>query len=351
MKLAMSFRWFVGGVLCAIGVSAAEIAPSAATTQAAPMSAVAATETSPADGIATTASTPSTVATAIPAEAPPKVPVDPYTQEIETWRTQRLQQLTRPDGWLSLIGLHFLAAGENSVGTAPDNSVVLSKGPAHLGTFTLQPNGIVRVTFNPATEAQVDGHTLLSTVLRDDIHGRSTVVTAGTISVMVIDRDGKKALRVKDSEANLRSHFLGIDYFPIDPSWRIEAQWVPFEKPREVPIRNILGNVSNALVLGKAVFTRDGHTYELLPIQEDPDGLLFFVISDQTSGNETYEAARFLYAAPAVDGKVILDFNKAQNPPCAFTAFATCPLPPKENQLSLSVTAGEKKYRGHGASP
>ena len=280
-----------------------------------------------------------------------EVPPDAHTQEIETWRAQRVAALTKPDGWLSLVGLHFLKEGENKVGTAADNTVVLASGPAHLGVFTLGENGIVKVMFNPGSETQVDGQSVLAATLRDDRRGHATIVTNGTMRLYVIDRDGKKALRVKDSEAPTRKHFLGLDYFPIDPSWRIEAQWVAFDKPKEVPITNILGNVSPALILGKAVFTKDGHTYELLPIQEDPDGLLFFVISDKTSGDQTYEAARFLYAAPPVDGKVLLDFNKAQNPPCAFTPYATCPLPPKENRLPLAITAGEKKYRGHSANP
>jgi uncharacterized protein (DUF1684 family) len=275
---------------------------------------------------------------------------DAYTQEIEAWRAHRLQQLTKADGWLTLIGLHFLQPGENSAGTAADNAVVLAKGPAHLGTFTLAADGRVRGVFNPGTEVQVGGQTVLSADLRDDKHGPPTLVSVGEVSLLVIDRDGRKALRVRDSAAESRTHFPGLDYFPIDPSWRIEAQWVPFDKPREVPIRNILGNVSPALILGKAVFTRQGQTCELLPIQEGPDEVLFFVISDLTSGSQTYAAARFLYAAPPVDGKVVLDFNKAQNPPCAFTPFATCPLPPKENQLKLAVTAGEK-FHGHGVSP
>ena len=285
------------------------------------------------------------------AELAPAVVADPCTQEIEAWRTHRLQQLTKPDGWLTLVGLHFLKPGENTVGTAPDNAVVLAKGPKHLGAIILEKEGRVRAVFDPGVAVQVDGLSVLSTDLRDDSRSAPTQITTGTVSLFVINRDGRKALRVKDSEAETRTHFLGLDYFPIDPSWRIEADWVPFEKPREVPIHNILGSVSPALILGKAVFKRDGHTYELLPIQEDPDGLLFFVISYLTSGDETYAAARFLYAAPPTDGKVILDFNKAQNPPCAFTPFATCPLPPKENQLNLAVKAGEKKYRGHGVSP
>ncbi len=276
---------------------------------------------------------------------------DAYTQEIQAWQAQRLQTLTKPDGWLTLIGLHFLKPGENTVGAASDNAVVLAKGPAHLGAFTLEQNGMVRAAFNTGIEARVEGQLRLAANLRDDTHGKPTMVTVGTVSMYVIDRDGKKALRVKDSEAESRKHFLGLDYFPIDPSWRIEAEWVPFEKPKEIPIRNILGNVSPAMILGKAVFTRDGHTYELLPIQEDPDAPLFFIISDQTSGDQTYAAARFLYADHPGEGKVILDFNKAQNPPCAFTPFATCPLPPKENQLPFAVTAGEKNYRGHGVSP
>jgi uncharacterized protein (DUF1684 family) len=219
-----------------------------------------------------------------------------------------------------------------------------------LGTFTLATDGRVKGAFNPGITVQVGGQAVLSADLRDDKPGPPTLVTVGEVSLMVIDRDGKKALRVKDSAAESRTKFPGIDYFPIDPGWRIEAQWVPFDQPREVPIRNVLGHVSSALILGKAVFERDGHTCELLPIQEAPDETLFFVISDLTSGTSTYAAARFLYTAPPVDGKVVLDFNRAQNPPCAFTPFATCPLPPPENQLKLAITAGEK-FQGHGVSP
>ena len=153
-------------------------------------------------------------------------------------------------------------------------------------------------------------------------------------------------LRVKDSASDRRKHFTGLDYFPLDPAWRIEAQWVSFDPVRQVNITNVLGQVSPAPVPGKAVFTREGRTFELLAIDEGADEPLFFVLSDQTSGAETYAASRFLYAERPKDGKIVLDFNRAENPPCAFTPFATCPLPPKENQLALRVTAGEKVYRG-----
>ena len=152
-------------------------------------------------------------------------------------------------------------------------------------------------------------------------------------------------LRVKDSTSERLKNFAGLDYFPIDPSWRIEAEWVKFDPPHQVNITNMIGQTSPAPVPGKAVFTREGHTFELLPIDEGGDDL-FFVITDLTAGEETYEACRFVYAAAPKDGKVILDFNRAQNPPCAFTPFATCPLPPKENRMNIRVPAGEMNYRG-----
>ena len=269
-----------------------------------------------------------------------------YLKELETWRAQRVAQLTTPDGWLSLIGLHFMKDGDNTVGSAKDNDVVLAKGPAHLGTVTVAADGRVNVMLAAAADARIDGKPVLAGELRWSGPGRPSLVSAGTVSFFVIERGGKKALRVKDSESERRTHFLGLDSFPADPAWRIEAQWVEFDDPRQIPITNILGQVSPAIVHGKAVFERDGQKFELLPIDEGPGEPLFFVMSDATSGRETYGAARFLYADAPVDGKVVLDFNRAQNPPCAFTPFATCPLPPKENRLPFAVTAGEKNYRG-----
>jgi uncharacterized protein len=269
-----------------------------------------------------------------------------YAKEIETWRAERVQRLTTPDGWLTLIGLHFLQTGDNTLGTAGDNTIVLAKGPAHLGTITLAPDGRVSVALTPGSDARINGRAVLAANLFFGSDSKPTVVSFSTVSFFVIERGGKRALRVKDSAADRRTHFAGIDYFPIDPAWRIAASWVPFEQPREIPIANVLGQVSPAIVAGKAVFEHEGKVYELLPIEDEPGGSLFFVIADATSGKETYAAARFLYADPPVDGKVVLDFNRAQNPPCAFTPFATCPLPPKENKLPFAVTAGEKNYRG-----
>lgn len=278
--------------------------------------------------------------------APATAGDDAYAKEIETARTGRVVRLTAADGWLTLIGLHFLQHGENTIGSAADNTVVLAHGPAHLGKLTLADNGGINLTLAPDADARVDGRAVLAAELAYRGDGKPTVVSAGTMSFFVIERGGKTALRVKDSAAERRTHFLGLDYFPTDPAWRIEARWVAFDQPREISVANVLGQVSPALVAGKAVFEHDGKTYELLPIEDGDGGPLFFVISDRTSGKETYAAARFLYAEPPVDGKLVLDFNLALNPPCAFTPFATCPLPPAENRLPFAVTAGEKRYRG-----
>jgi uncharacterized protein (DUF1684 family) len=275
---------------------------------------------------------------------------DAYQQSIEKWRAGRLARLTAPEGWLSLIGLEWLQEGANRVGSAPDNDIVLQAGPAHLGVVTLDKAGQLHIALADGSGATVDGKPVHEAALVDDAHvtGKATPTTVafGTASFYVIDREGSKALRVKDTTAATREHFLGIDYFPIDPSWHIVADWVPFNPPHDLQMGSVIGTIDTVKVPGKAVFQRDGHTYELLPYQEEPGGDLFFVLADRTSGHETYGAARFLYAALPVNGKVVLDFNQAYNPPCAFTSFATCPLAPPENRLDLRITAGEKKYRG-----
>ncbi|MDQ7997805.1 MAG: DUF1684 domain-containing protein [Luteibacter sp.] len=275
---------------------------------------------------------------------------DAYTAAVEKVRASRLETLKAPAGWLSLIGLEWLQPGANRVGSAADNDIVLKAGPAHLGVVTLDDTGNVTLEVARGSGVLVDGREVQRATLVDDggNGGKATEVRFGSANFFVIARDGKKALRVKDEKAETRTHFVGLDYFPVDPSWRVEAEWVPFDPPHEIEIGSVLGTIDKEKVPGKAVFTRDGHTYELFPIQEEPDSL-FFVFADRTSGKETYGAARFLDTPLAKDGKLVLDFNEARNPPCAFTPYATCPLAPPENRLDVRVTAGEKKYAGgHG---
>ncbi len=274
-----------------------------------------------------------------------KAPAD-YTKQIETWRAQRVERLKSPNGWLSLIGLHWLKDGRNTVGSAKDNDVVLAKGPAHLGAVVLK-DGKATIELDAKADATIDGGKSKSAVLLDDSHEKPTTVAFGTASFYLIDRNGKKGLRVKDSDAQTRKDFVGIDNYPIAPSWRIEAKWEAYQPPHTLDVPTVLGTVDKMPVPGKAVFERDGKKYELLPVLEEKDAKeLFFIFADRTSGKETYGAGRFLYADMPKDGKVVIDFNKAYNPPCAFTPHATCPLAPPENRLDLTIQAGEKKYRG-----
>lgn len=272
---------------------------------------------------------------------------DDLKTSVEKARAERLAALTAPDGWLSLIGLEWLQPGANRIGSAADNDIVLKAGPAHLGTITLDDSGNATIELSKNSGALVDGREVERATLVDDAPGhKPTEVRFGSAQFFVIARDGRKALRVKDEKAETRTHFLGLDYFPIDSSWRVVADWVPFDPPHELEIGSVLGTIDKEKVPGKAVFNRDGQTFELYPIQEEPNSL-FFVFGDRTSGKETYGAARFLDTPLAKDGKLVLDFNQARNPPCAFTPYATCPLAPPENRLDVRITAGEKNYRGH----
>ncbi len=277
--------------------------------------------------------------------------IDSYQHSIEQWRSGRVERLTAPTGWLSLIGLEWLKDGANRIGSAADNDIVLKAGPAHLGVVTLAPDGGMRIALAPHSGATIDGKAVADAALIDDAHASAdaapTTVAFGSASFYVIDRDGRKGLRVKDSDAPRRKHFVGIDSFAVDPSWQIEATWVPATPGETLEMGSVIGTIDKYPVPGKLEFTRDGKHYEILPVIEEPgDAQYFIVFADRTSGKETYGAARFLYIDPPQDGKVVLDFNKAYNPPCAFTAFATCPLAPPENRLDLRVTAGEKKYAG-----
>lgn len=271
---------------------------------------------------------------------------DAYTKSIEEWRAGRVARLTTPDGWLTLVGRHLLAPGDNSVGTAEDNSIKLAVGPPYLATVTLTPDKHVMLLPAPASRLEVDGVPTQDKVELLYAGEKPTRVTFGTANFHVMPRGESLYLRVRDREASSLAKFAGLDYFPVDPAWRIEAEWVPFDPVKQVNITNMIGITEPAPIPGKAVFTFQGHRVELLPIDEGED--LFFVLTDLTAGEETYEASRFLYAPKPKPGQrtVVLDFNRLQNPPCAFTAFATCPLPPKENRLPFRVPAGEKKYRG-----
>ena len=271
------------------------------------------------------------------------LPAD-YPQTITTARAERVKQLTTPNGWLTLIGRHLISSGINTVGSAPDNSIILAAGPPYLGTVTLH-EGTVTLTPAPSALLTINDQRIQQPTELIYKGKTPTVVVFGSVNFYVMLRGDSLFLRVKDREADRLKNFAGLDYFSLDPTWRLEATWIPFDPPHQVNITNMIGQTTTTPVPGKAVFTRDGRTFELFPIDEG-GAELFFVITDLTAGQETYGACRFLSAALPQNGKIILDFNQAENPPCAFTPFATCPLPPKENRLPIRVTAGEKNYRG-----
>lgn len=270
-----------------------------------------------------------------------------YRKEIETWRNARLERLKSPYGWPSLVGLEWLKEGANTVGSAKDNTIVIAKAPAHLGTITLHA-GKASIVLDPNANATIDDAKKASADLADDGQAKPTMVAFDTVKFYFVIRGDKYGLRIKDSEAATRKQIIasGIENFDIDPGWRVEAKWEAYTPAHEVEGVNIIGQTEKYVIPGAATFTHDGKTFKVEPMLENPgDKELFLVFADRTSGKETYGAARFLYADMPKDGKVVLDFNKAYNPPCAFTPYATCPLPTPQNRLDVRVTAGEKKWR------
>ena len=258
--------------------------------------------------------------------------------EWDQWRSQRRARLLTDDGWLTQVGLFWLHDGANDV--------PLPAHPPINARFILQ-NG--RVTLEPEARLGVKS----SSVLRDDTDPAGpTVIRAGTLSFMAIKRGDVKGdhfgIRVKDSASEGRKNFKGLDYFSYDPAFRVTAHFEPYNPPRKIAITNVLGMTSDEVSPGALVFKLRGKTYRIDPILEQGEKDLFIIFKDATSGKETYGAARYLYAHPPdAQGNTIVDFNRSYNPPCVFTPYATCPLPPPQNRLPIRVEAGEKKYAGH----
>ena len=268
-------------------------------------------------------------------------------RQVESARARRAERLKAPTGWLTLVGLDWLNDGKNTLGSAADNNIVLAKAPAHLGSITLA-KGKATLALDASASATIDGAKKSSAELLDDGHDKPTTVAFSSVSFYLVQRGDKFGLTRQGQRRPIRARiFWASTFFDIDPSWRVEAQWEAYNPPHEIQEPNILGQMDKVIVPGAAVFERGGKTYRVEPVIETPgDTKLFLVFADRTSGRESYGAARFLYTEAPKDGKVVLDFNLAYNPPCAFTPYATCPLPTQQNRLDLRVTAGEKKYRG-----
>lgn len=276
-----------------------------------------------------------------------------YRQEIEKWRQERIDGLKKEDGWLTLVGLYWLKRGANRFGSDPGLPVILPKGkaPAFAGNLALQQDPdpkktTVTLTVQPGVPLTADGKPVTGPLaLKADASGKPTLLRLGSLEFYLIQRQEKMGVRIKDKQSPLRASFKGLDNYPIQPRWRVVARFEPY-KDKKIAIANIVGQVSQEISPGAVVFDWKGKTYRIDALQGGEDGSLFLVFGDQTNGKETYGAGRFLDTGPPKDGKVVVDFNTAYNPPCAFTAFATCPLPPAENKLALKVEAGEKKFAG-----
>lgn len=278
-----------------------------------------------------------------------------WQRDLAAWRDQHVADLLKPDGWLSLAGLAWLQPGDNSFGSAADNKIQLPAGnPSHLGVLHLEGE---TVTLVPPREGFPEGFLVAGTPakpqpLRADLDKdkNNPHLTIGTLNMFVVRREARFALRIKDSKSPTLTAFHGLKWYEPNASYRVTARWIPYDPPKSVTLVTLVGTKYDEPVPGSAEFTLSGKTFRIEPVLEDPDeAKLFFILRDTTSKTATYPACRFLYTGfptngLAKEGELVLDFNHLENPPCSYTPFATCPLPPPPNRLPIALPAGEKRY-------
>ena len=264
-----------------------------------------------------------------------------YRDEIQQWRATYEAKLKQDNGWLSLAGLFWLKEGENTFGTGSGNRIVLPEGaaPEMAGAFIFH-GGQTKLRVDPGAPALLNGQAVRSeTALKPDSSGDPDRITLGRLSMIVIKRGERYAIRLWDAQNPARLGFHGSRWFPVNESYRVTAQYTSYPQPRMINIANILGDTVPTPSPGFVTFKLNGTPCRLEPVLEGDH--LFFILKDATSGRQTYPAGRFLYTPLPTGSTLVLDFNKAENPPCAFTPYATCPLPPKQNHLPVADEAGE----------
>lgn len=278
-----------------------------------------------------------------------------FEQELKGWRAQHVAELLKPAGWLSLTGLEWLKPGDNTFGTAADNKIRLAgNGAAHMGILRLDGSNVQLLP--PAggfpSDLQIADAPPRTQILavEADTDRNAPHITSGTLNMYVIRRADRYALRVKDSKSPTLVTFHGLNWFPPDMKYRVTAKWIPYSPPKSITLATLAGTTYSQPVPGAAEFVLDGKTYRLEPVLEDPAApQLFFILKDTTSAKTTYHACRFLYTVLPTHGldkpgELVLDLNRLENPPCAYTQFATCPLPPPQNRLAIALPVGEKRY-------
>lgn len=269
-----------------------------------------------------------------------------YIAEIKTWHKRRIENLKKENGWLNLVGLYWLKEGENTFGSDKGNDIIFpSKAPSFIGKFFLK-DSTVKLEINDGIDVISNGKKIKSLELKNDMQGKPTILEYNSLRWFVIKRGNKYGIRLRDLESDLVKNFKGIETFPVNEDWKIEAKFEPYIPPKKIFVPNVLGMIEEENSPGALLFNKDGKEFRLDVLDEGDS--YFLIFADETSGKETYGAGRFLYVnKPDSTEKIFIDFNKAYNPPCAFTKYATCPLPPKQNYLKLRITAGEKKYGNH----
>lgn len=268
-----------------------------------------------------------------------------YVKAVEKWRSDAEASLKKETGWLTVAGLFWLKEGINTVGAGENFDVRLTDNfkRGKFGEIDFK-NGAATLKVESGVEAQSDGKSISAPVdLVSDEKEKPTEIRTGSQTFYLIRREDRFGIRLKDSNSEARRNFKGRHWFPIDESSRVTARFEAFPEPKEVMIPNVLGGNFKMKSPGLLKFTAKGKECSLQPVTED-DGTLFIIFSDMSNRNETYKSGRFLYADKPVNGEAVLDFNKAENPPCAFTPYATCPLPPPQNKLEIEIKAGEKRY-------
>jgi uncharacterized protein (DUF1684 family) len=266
------------------------------------------------------------------------------------WHATRHESIGGTNGWATLAGLHWLREGTNNAGTEPHGDIIFpaGRGPVRAGVF-VRTGKSVQFIAAPDVAAQEDGQPVTQAALQSDEAGKPSVLELGGLRMFVIVRGERVGLRVKDPLAPTRLSFHGLDYFPYDARFRVEARFESYQPPKRIPFADVTGVTTDEPCPGALVFKLDGRELRLDALEDKEAGDLFLIFRDATSGTSTYGSGRYLHAPmPDAQGRVVLDFNFAYNPPCAFTDFATCQLPPRQNWLPIMLEVGEKRYRdGH----
>jgi uncharacterized protein (DUF1684 family) len=267
-----------------------------------------------------------------------------YVKTVEKWRSDHESDLKKETGWLTVAGLFWLKEGINTVGAGENFDVRLTDNfkQGKFGVIEFK-NGVAVLKVEKGVEAQSDSKSISTIDLVSDEKGKPTQIRTGSQTFFLIKREDRFGIRLKDSNSEARRNFKELHWFPIDESYKVVARLEAFPEPKEVMVPNVLGGQFKMKSPGILKFILKGKEYSLQPVDEG-DGTLFIIFRDKSSLSETYTSGRFLYADKPGNGEAVLDFNKAENPPCAFTPFATCPLPPPQNIVDVEIKAGEKRY-------